>query len=128
MENMTEMVRNDQFAKLAGVRVVDIGKGTAVVEMTIGPEHLNGIGIVHGGAIFILADVAFAASCNSHGVTAVAVHASISFLKAAKSGTLRAVASEDSATGRMGSYSIKVTDEAGDVVAMFQGLAYRKGQ
>jgi acyl-CoA thioesterase len=47
-------------------------------------------------------------------------------MKAAKSGTLRAEAKELSKNPRLGSYLVEVKDDAGDLVAVFQGLAYRK--
>jgi acyl-CoA thioesterase len=88
--------------------------------------HQNGLGSVHGGAIFTLADLAFAAACNSHGTVAVAVNANIYYVKAATSGTLYADARETSLGGKIATYAIDVTDEKGALIATFQGLAYRK--
>jgi acyl-CoA thioesterase len=36
------------------------------MSMVVRKDHLNGHGICHGGAIFTLADSAFAFACNSH--------------------------------------------------------------
>lgn len=116
----------DHFGSLASIEVLDIKPGFATARMTLGPQHLNGLGAVHGGAIFTLADVAFAAACNADAPPTVAINASISFLKAAKEGMLHAEAKEVSFTRRIGSYHITVTDDAGDMIASFQGLAYRK--
>jgi acyl-CoA thioesterase len=87
---------------------------------------LNGLGTVHGGAIFTLADFAFAAACNSHGTVAVALNVSITFMKAATTGTLWADAREVSKNFKVGSYAVEVKDDQGELVAQFQGLAYRK--
>jgi acyl-CoA thioesterase len=94
--------------------------------MTVGNEHFNGVGIVHGAAIFSLADFAFAAASNSHGVVAVAINANISFVKAATSGTLTAEAREQSINPKLATYLVDVTDDEGDRVATFQGMVYRK--
>src|SRR5512136_1896785 len=84
----------DEFAKLAGIEVVEVGKGTAKTRMRIKEHHLNGVRSVQGGAIFTLADLAFAAACNSHGTVAVAVQVNIAFVKAVSEGTLYAEAKE----------------------------------
>lgn len=94
--------------------------------MEINEKHLNGVNIVHGGAIFTLADFAFAAVANSYGTVAVAINVSISYIKAATKGTLIAEAKEISINPKIGTYTINVTDDDGDIIAVFQGLAYRK--
>jgi acyl-CoA thioesterase len=116
----------DAFSRLCGIRLLDTKPGTATAQLTIGPQHLNSVGIVHGAAIFALADAVFAAASNSHGYIAVAVNITISYIKAATEGTLTATARENNPRGRMGSYTITIQDEQGDLVAMFEGLAYRK--
>jgi len=63
--------------------------------MKVTPELLNGEGLTHGGAIFGLADLVFAAASNSHGNLALALNVNISFIKATRGGTiLKAVARE----------------------------------
>jgi acyl-CoA thioesterase len=47
-------------------------------------------------------------------------------MKAAKAGVLHAEAKELSKNFRLGSYLVEARDDAGDLVAVFQGLAYRK--
>jgi acyl-CoA thioesterase len=126
MEALKRFFENDQFAKRADVRLTAVSPGCATAEMRLQPYHWNGIDNVQGGAIFTLADFAFAAAANSHGTIAVAVNVSITFMKAAKDGTLRAEARELSKNHRLGSYIVEVKDDSGDLVAVFQGLAYRK--
>ena len=96
--------------------------------MQLQSHYLNGYGTVQGGAIFTLADFAFAAASNSHGTVAVAVNVSITFMKAAKHGTLWADAREVSKNPKLGSYTVEVKDDQGDLVALFQGMVYRKSQ
>ena len=94
--------------------------------MTLHKHHLNGLGTIHGGAIFTLADFVFAAAANSHGTVAVAINANITFMKAASAGTLWAEAREVSKNFKIGTYVVDVKDDQGELVAQFQGLAYRK--
>lgn len=106
--------------------MLDVKPGWAAAQMAIEPQHLNSVGIVHGAAIFALADAVFAAASNSHGYVAVAVNISISYIKAVSEGVLTAEAQENNPRGRMGSYTITIRDQQGDLAAVFQGLAYRK--
>jgi len=117
---------NDLFARHAGIELVDVGPGWAKASMKIEPFHFNGAKTVHGGAIFTLADFAFAVASNSHGSLAMGINTSVSFVKAALKGTLYAEAREQSRNPKLASYSVMITDDAGDVVAIFQGMAYRK--
>jgi acyl-CoA thioesterase len=117
---------NDQFAKHSGLELLEVSSGYAKVKMVIAAYHLNGVGIVHGGAIFTLADFAFAVASNSHGPTAVGINSSITFIKAVKAGVLFAEAQEVSLNSKIGNYNVNVSDESNDVIAVFQGTAYRK--
>ncbi|MDD9893311.1 MAG: PaaI family thioesterase, partial [Gammaproteobacteria bacterium] len=73
---MSEFIAKDSFATLLGIEVISAENGNAVAEMTIKPEHHNGHGTVHGGVIFSLADIAFAAASNSN-ATAIGIPADI---------------------------------------------------
>ena len=126
METVRQFISKDRFAQHADVRLISVALGSAIAEMHLQPYHWNGMGNVQGGAIFTLADFTFAAAANSHGTVAVAVNVSITFMKAAQSGVLRAEARELSRNHRLGTYTVEVKDEAGDLIALFQGLAYRK--
>ena len=118
--------KNDLFAQHCGISLIEAGEGRAKTAMKVGPHHLNGVKTVHGGALFTLADFAFAAACNSHGTVAVAINCSIAYVKAVSTGTLYADARETSLGGRIATYAIDITSEKGELVAIFQGMAYRK--
>lgn len=116
----------DKFAAHSGLEIEDAGAGWAKIRMKIEPYHFNGAKTVHGGAIFTLADFAFAVASNSHGTLAMGISTSMNFIKAALSGTLYAEAREVSRNAKLGTYSVTVSDDAGDTVAVFQGMVYRK--
>jgi acyl-CoA thioesterase len=128
MSELKHFFERDLFAKHTGIELVSVSTGHAVARMRLEPHHRNGVGTAQGGAIFTLADFAFAAASNSHGTVAVAINVSITFMKAATSGTLEAEAREVALNPRLGSYTVNVTDESGHLVAVFQGLAYRKNE
>ena len=125
-DDLKRIFKQDQFAAHSNIELLTAGPGQATAKMTLQPHHLNGLGTVHGGAIFTLADFAFAVACNSHGTMAVALDVSIVFMKAATTGTLWAEAREVSKNFKIGLYSVDVKDDPGDLVAQFQGVAYRK--
>ena len=126
MEQVKQRLHSDQFAQLCGIELLSLSPGRASARMTLQPQHLNGIGTVQGGAIFTLADFAFAAAANSHGTVAVAVNVSITFMKAARTGTLWAEARELDKNFKIGTYSVEIKDDQGELVAHFQGLSYLK--
>src|SRR5512132_3154213 len=123
------MVVNDRFARLAGIELLSAADGHSAARMPLRDEHMNGLNIAHGGAVFTLADLVFGAACNSHGYSAVALSASIHFVKASTAGdTLHAECHVLSRGSRIGSYDVRITNDAGEIVALFQGLAYRKSK
>lgn len=126
LERIRRASGNDSFAAHCGAVLTEVGPGSATARMEIRDHHLNAVGIVHGGAIFTIADFAFAMASNSHGTVAVAINANISFVKAVRGGVLTATAREVSRNTKLASYAIDVTDDAGDLVASFQGMVYRK--
>lgn len=126
MENIKNFFMRDKFAKHNGIELIEVSKGFARAKMEINENHLNGIGTVHGGAIFTLADFAFAIAANSHGNVTVAINVNISFMKAAFKGTLIAEAREISLNPKISAYTIDVYDSKADLIAIFQGMAYRK--
>ncbi len=116
----------DRFAAHNGIEILEIAPGRARVRMKVAEHHLNGLDRVHGGAVFSLADLAFAAASNSHGSAAMGVNASIAFVKEAGGDVLFADAEEVSRSRRLAAYEIRVTDASGQVVAIFQGTVYRR--
>jgi len=126
MDTPDQFFRDDTFAKDAGIALLDASPGRARVKMEISDRHLNSHGTVHGGVIFTLADTAFAVASNSHGIPAAAINAHISYMKSASSGTLYADAVEFAQNPKLATYTVEVTDGAGERIALFQGMVYRK--
>ena len=96
--------------------------GRARMRMIVRDAMLNGHQICHGGLIFTLADSTFAFACNSHNKVAVAAGCSIEFLKPGQLGdVLTCEGVEQTLQGRHGIYDMKVSNQRGEVVAMFRG-------
>lgn len=125
-EETRERVDSDAFCETLGIDVVELESGYARTELTVTEDLLNFHGTPHGGAIYSLADAAFAAASNSHGETAVALETNISYLESVDAGeTLAATAKETHLSGRTAEYEVEVTDESGSRIATFRGRVYR---
>ncbi|MFJ2994929.1 hydroxyphenylacetyl-CoA thioesterase PaaI [Pandoraea sp. NPDC087047] len=116
------MYSTDRASQWLGMELQEVRPGYARMTMRIRDEFLNGHAICHGGLMFTLADSTFAFACNSYNVVTVAAGCSIEFLKPVSGGdTLTAEAQEQVLSGRHGIYDIRLTNNAGEVVAMFRG-------
>lgn len=105
-----------------GMELLECAPGKAVMRMRVDERHLNGHRICHGGFIFTLADSTFAFACNSHNKVAVAAGCSIEFLKPGQLGdVLTCEGLEQVLQGRHGVYDVKVSNQRGEVVAVFRG-------
>ena len=105
-----------------GMELISCEPGRAVIRMEVKPLHLNGHQICHGGFIFTLADSTFAFACNSYNKVAVAAGCSIEFLKPGQLGdVLTCEGVQQTLSGRHGIYDMKVSNQRGEVIAMFRG-------
>ena len=93
-EKMKRFFAGDLFAQRLGIELLEIGEGRAKAKMPVKDFHFNALGSVQGGAIFSLADFVFEVASNSYGTVAVAINVCISYLRAARGGTLFADARE----------------------------------
>ncbi|MDZ7832837.1 MAG: hotdog fold thioesterase [Desulfobacterales bacterium] len=127
-QRIAEYIRKDPFARFLGAEVEIVKPGHSRVSLTITENMLNFHGATHGGVIFALGDMAFAAASNSRGQTAVALNVGINFLKATGAGDhLVAEAVEQAAAGPTALYDISIRNaQTGELVAKSQDLVYRK--
>jgi acyl-CoA thioesterase len=125
-EELKTFFHKDLFAAYVGIELLEAGNGRALARLQLREHHRNGLGMVQGGAIFTLADLAFAAAVNSRGRAAVAIHASISYMKAAQGEALIAEAQEVSCGPKIAVYTIRITESSGELISLFEGMAYRK--
>jgi len=120
-------ISQDPFAQWMGIELQELHPGYSRMAMTVTPRMVNFHGIPHGGAIFSLADAAFAAASNSHGQMAVALSMTIQYLGATEPGVrLIAEAQELRKGRRTGFYQIMVKTKAGELIAACQGVVHRK--
>lgn len=125
-ERIIDFFLRDRFAVHAGIKLLEVEPGYALAEMEITDYHYNANDIVQGGAIFTLADLAFAAASNAGGQVTLALNANITYIKPGLGKKLRAEAREIAANKKTAVYNINVFDEDGEIIAQMSGTGYRK--
>jgi len=114
----------DNASRGLGMRIDNVGPGTAILSMVVSAAMVNGHGTCHGGFIFSLADSAFAFACNSSGQRAVAQSCQITYVAPGQLGMrLIAEARERHRAERSGIYDVTVRAEGGPVIAEFRGMS-----
>jgi len=120
-------IENEPYAQIFKIKVEEIRKGYSKVTMKVTEDFDNMFSITQGGAIFSLADFAFAAAVNSYKGIAVAINVNINYIKSAVAGDiLTAEASQISRGNKTSSYLINVKNDKDELIATSQALAYIK--
>ncbi|MEG3639007.1 PaaI family thioesterase [Magnetococcus sp. PR-3] len=115
------------FARTLGIEFTDADVGYGLARMVVSKEMLNGVGIIHGGAVFAFADTIFGVACNSEGQVAVALSCSITFSAPSYEGeVLICEAKQLSRSRKTGHYDVNVHKEDGTHVAHYSGTAYMR--
>lgn len=126
---VNKMMTSDRFSQWLGISVLEIRQGYSKIRMTIRPEMLNGLGIIHGGVTFSLADSAFAFACNNRNNLSVALDTSINFLKPVHVDDVLTAEATEIHNGRTtGLYQIRVINQHDHLVALFKGNCFRTGK
>lgn len=116
----------DRFAASIGAQLVHVEAGMAKAQLHVETHHLNGGGVCQGGVMYTLADLAFAAVANSHGILTLGISNTITFLKSAQLGdTLTAVCTEVLDHRKLPYCDIKIFNQNDQLLATMTGLAYR---
>jgi len=123
LERIRDHFRNDRFATENGIIIDSVTEDCVVCSLELNENHRNSVGGVQGGAIFTLADLAFAVHCNlamvcgeDVGVT-VGQSCSISFLKRTKGKRLIAKTACLSKGRSISVYRVCIEDDLGVQIA-----------
>ncbi len=126
---VTHMLETDLFSKWLGIEIIEISEGYSKIKMTVRSEMMNGLGIVHGGIAFSLADSAFAFACNNRNNLSVALDTSINFLKPVHVDDELVAEAKEMHNGKStGLYQVTIVNQKNHVVALFKGTCFRTGK
>jgi uncharacterized protein (TIGR00369 family) len=125
-ENPTPTGKPSGFRTLVGYHVVVWRENYAEIELALGPQHMNSVGITHGGVYMAMLDAAFGHAVTwcpvpAHVRRSVTLSLTTSFLTPAKTGVIKAVGRLEGVSERIATASGEVVDEAGQVLAVGQG-------
>ena len=117
LERARAVFGKDRFAVETGCVIEEAEAGRARCSLAVETRHRNALGTPMGGAVFTLADYAFAVASNFDRDVYVSTSADVHFLTAARGSTLFAEAKEIRCGRRTCLFDVTVTDELGTQVA-----------
>ena len=113
-------LRENAFTRHNFFELETVEQDRAVYRLDIRPESLNPYGMVHGGALYTMADDAAGSAVHTDGRHYVTQHGDLHFLKNQDSGTIRA----EGRVRRRGKATclaqVDITNEAGELLATGQ--------
>ena len=122
---VTFMLQHDLYSQWLGISLITCKVGYCKIKMTVRPEMINGLGIIHGGIAFSFADSAFAFACNNRNRLSVALDTSINFIKPIQVGQTLIAESKELHHGKStGLYEVYITSECGQLLALFKGTCF----
>ena len=125
IESAREFFQKDKFASEMGITLDELGEDTCVCSLEVTDSHKNAYGGVMGGAIFSLADFAFAVCSNQIHQLTVAQQVSINYLSAPKGDKLIARATCRKSGRTSSIVNVDVSDDTGRDVALFIGTGFK---
>ena len=121
-----KIMERDLFSQWLGIEILEVKEGYSKIKMTVRKEMINGLGMVHGGICFSLADSCFAFACNNRNKLSVALDTAINFLKPTHPGDELTAEALEMHNGRStGLYHIHIRNQHDQVVAFFKGTCFR---
>ncbi len=123
---VSAMMQQDKFSQWLGISIIEIKEGCSKIKLTVRNEMMNGLGVIHGGIAFSLADSAFAFACNNRNTLSLALDTSINFLKPVHTNDVLIAEAKEIHNGRStGLYEVTITNQNLHIVAIFKGTCFR---
>ncbi|MFC1872222.1 PaaI family thioesterase [Chloroflexota bacterium] len=121
---LKKRAETEPVLKFFGMLLEDISPGFARVSMQVKPEYVNFHGVIFGGVIMALADQAFGYGANSVALPSYAAQFNTNIIAGAAVGDVLAAECTVLRSGRRAGFSeIRVTDQAGKLIAVATGVA-----
>lgn len=122
-QRIRDLFERDRYAAKLGMELVSTDP--VAVRMPITPEHENFYDVTHGGAMFSLADCAFALASNAHGDRAVAIDTHLALTAGTAAGDVLTATAEEMTRGRtLATYRIVLTRSDGRTAGLFTGTVH----
>lgn len=119
LERARAYFAKDAFAtRMMGIAIAEVEDGYARCEMPLEEKFLNAEGSVMGGALFTLADFAFAVAANLNQPPTVSLSCQVTFLSPPRGARLIAEARRVKSGLRTCYFSVEVRDDTDTIVAV----------
>lgn len=123
------MLRLDKFSQWLGIEIMEVSEGYCKAKMKLREDMINGLGVVHGGIAFSLADSAFAFACNNRNNLSLALDTSINFTKPLMPGDELVAEAKELHNGKStGVYLVTLYNQNNVQVGLFKGTCFRTGK
>jgi acyl-CoA thioesterase len=123
------MLSLDKFSQWLGIEIVEVSEGYCKAKMKLREDMINGLGVVHGGVAFSLADSAFAFACNNRNNLSLALDTSINFTKPLMPGDELVAEAKELHNGKStGVYLVTLYNQNNAQVGLFKGTCFRTGK
>lgn len=125
--SIEKLMQYDVYAKSLGITIDNIGEDSITMSFVVAKEHLNAANLVHGGALFTLADFSMGTLANMKGVVSLTLQSDIRFLFSAGLGEkITATATEVYVRKSMSHYRSEIRNSSGELIALAEGMFHRK--
>ena len=125
LEDARTYFENERFAMQNGMQIDELTEDSCTCSMVIEAYHRNALGGVMGGAIFTLADLAFAVSANHDHHPTVAQNVLINYLNGSRGEVLYAKTTRVKSGRTSSVWQVSVTDDLGEDIALFTGTGFK---
>lgn len=115
---------NDIFSVTNGMKILKMEEGYAEAELDYNLDHRNFMGTLHGGSLSTLADITAGVSIISFGKLVVTLNSNISYVKPAKQGKIKAIATAVHRSRQIGSSEVKIYDEDNALVCFCSHILF----
>lgn len=120
--------KNDVFSSHNRMKILKIEKGYAEAELDYDPGHQNFMGSLHGGALSTLADITAGVSIISYGKLVVTLNSNINYVKPAKPGKIKAIATAVHRSRQIGSSEVRIFDEENTLICFCSYIMFITGK
>lgn len=116
-KRIREIVRQNAFTEYNHMELAEVERDRAVFRLEIRPDSVNGYGMVHGGALYALADNATGCAVHTDGRDYVTQSGSLNFLSNQGRGVILAAARVRQRGRRTALASVEITGGDGKLLA-----------
>ena len=130
LKHIRNHYKNDHFATNSDIVIDSVTEDCVICSMELSEKHKNAVGGIQGGAIFTLADLAFAVHCNLAMVCGedvcmtVGQSCNITYLKSTKGSRLISKSTCLSKGNKVSVYRICIEDDMGVQIAVMMANSF----